>query len=631
VAERVPVWLAEVVRPKAAAPPWPDMLRAALAIAVPLAAGMALGHPALGSLPAMGGLMGVMVDTGGPYLARMKRVGTAAVFGGAPGLALGAMIHGRGWVAVLALVAAAGVSAVLSTLGATGSVTGLQLLVYTALGLGPLGAHRPWWTEVVGFVAGAVWALMLLIPGWLLGPRAAEQHAVAGVYRALADDLRAIGTPSGPQANRDVTAALNRAYDMVLSARSTMGGRSKPLRRLTALLNASHLVSEATVTLRVDQRRPPPLITGILDLLADAIDERAPVPVIPPPWGTSHGDRALRDTLVALAELLSGGGRATTTPVARASLRERVAAAVDQLRPGTLGQTFALRLMACTGVAAAASEVLPLQRSYWVLLTTVIVLKPDYGSVFGRALQRGIGTIVGAGLGAVILVLVPYGPWLLVPFALLAALLPYGRARSFGLAAVFLTPVVVLLTDILTHTGWKLAEDRLLDTVLGCVVVLVVGYAPWPVSWHSHLPARLATTIQTVAAYLDEALIPGTSGTGSAVPQRSRMRRRASRAISDLRAEFQRTMSEPTRIRRRAAALWPAVVGLEAVVEVVTATAVRIGRGAPAPDPEAVHQLAAALSAAAEDQLRGPLPDDPELKPVTSAVHSVLSVLAAGA
>ena len=136
--------------------------------------------------------------------------------------------------------------------------------------------------------------------------------------------------------------------------------------------------------------------------------------------------------------------------------------------------------MLCTGVAAVLSEVLPLQRSYWLVLTVGIILKPDYGSVFARALQRAIGTVVGAVLGAAILVIVPYGPWLLLPFGVLAALLPFARARNFGLVATFLTPLVVLLIDLLTPIGWQLAEARLVDTVLASGVVLVVGYAPWP-------------------------------------------------------------------------------------------------------------------------------------------------------
>jgi len=87
--------------------------------------------------------------------------------------------------------------------------------------------------------------------------------------------------------------------------------------------------------------------------------------------------------------------------------------------------------------------------------------QPDFGSVFARAVQRGLGTVTGAVLGAVIIVVVPYGPWLLIPFGLLAALLPYGRSRNYGLMSVFLTPLVVVLIDLLAPGGWRLAEDRL--------------------------------------------------------------------------------------------------------------------------------------------------------------------------
>ena len=113
----VPEWLAEVVRPRRAPVPWPEMARAALAICVPLSVSFAAGRPALGVLPATGGLLGTMADAGGPYLSRVKRVCSAAVFGGAPGLAIGAVTHGHGWLAVVALVVVAGVSGLLSARG----------------------------------------------------------------------------------------------------------------------------------------------------------------------------------------------------------------------------------------------------------------------------------------------------------------------------------------------------------------------------------------------------------------------------------------------------------------------------------------------------------------------------------
>ncbi len=139
----VPEWLAEVMRPKKAPAPWGTMARAVLALWVPLAVAFATGRRELALLPAMGALLSVTIDNGGPYWPRVERIGAAAVFGGAPGLLIGTLIHGRGWVAVVAVVAVAGVSAVLARLGGVGSVTGLQLFVYSALGLGPLGRCGP--------------------------------------------------------------------------------------------------------------------------------------------------------------------------------------------------------------------------------------------------------------------------------------------------------------------------------------------------------------------------------------------------------------------------------------------------------------------------------------------------------
>ena len=72
--------------------------------------------------------------------------------------------------------------------------------------------------------------------------------------------------------------------------------------------------------------------------------------------------------------------------------------------------------------------------------------------------------MAGAVAGAVLLVLI-HGTWLLIPFGILAVLLPFGRSRNYGLLSAFLTPlVVVVLIDLLSPAGWRLAEDRLIDT-----------------------------------------------------------------------------------------------------------------------------------------------------------------------
>jgi uncharacterized membrane protein YccC len=672
----VPEWLAEVMRPKKASPPWGTMVRAVFAVWVPLAVGFAAGRRELGLLPALGGLLSVTIDSGGAYWARVELIGTAAILGSAPGLLIGTLIHGRGWWVVLAVVLIAAVSAILARLGALGSVTGLQLFIYSAIGLGPLGLLRPWWQTVVQFLVGVAWALLLITPGYLLSPVSAQRKAVAEVYYSLARGLRLIGTPGIAGVPAALTAALNAAYDAVLTGRSTAGGRSRRSMHLMAVLNVSHQFSEAGAALRVTGERVPPLVTAEIQRFGDAIladngpgsgvlgfgrrhAARPQLPVIPPPWSSSPGALALREAMVNFTRVLAGGWTpASVLPApaaAEASRRERLRAraerVAEQLIGGRIAWEFTIRLMLCTGVAAVASEVLPLSRSYWVILTVVIILKPDYGSVFARAVQRAVGTMVGAVLGTVILIAVPYGPWLLLPFGVLAALLPYAKARNYGLVATFLTPLVVLLIDLLDVTGWRLAEVRLLDTLLASVIVLLIGYAPWPSAWQAHLPGQFAETLRSVCAYMDQALVEmpaariALSGTtrpqahvpGEAPVLRSRLRRGAYQSLSNLRTEFQRSMSEPPSVSRRAAAWWPAVVSLQEVMDVVTATAVAIGQGAPVPSASSVHALSGTLRSVADaiethtpPRLAGPLPTDPELDAVTASVRSVLSALIKG-
>jgi uncharacterized membrane protein YccC len=621
----VPEWLAEVVRPRRAPVPWPEMARAALAICVPLSVAFAAGRGTLGVLPATGGLLGTMADAGGPYLSRVKRVCSAAVFGGAAGLTIGAVTHGHGWLAVVALVVVAGVSGLLSARGDIGSVTGLQLLVYTSLGAGPVGALRPVWHTAAGFLVGVVWALILILPGWLRAPYGREQRDVAAVYDALAGLLRSVGGGEFTAARQALTTALNTAYDELLTARSTATGLNRQRARLLAALNASHLMAEATVAVGLAGTRPPPLVIDVVSRLADAIRTESPPPMIPPPWDESPAMLTLRDSMADAARALS---------------RQWYHAWPGAGRPPAAGRVswiFTLRLMACMGAAGVVSEVLPLQRSYWVPLTVAIVLKPDYGSVFARALQRGIGTVVGAVAGAVLLVLV-HGTWLLIPFGVLAALLPFGRSRNYGLLATFLTPLVVVLIDLLSPGGWRLAEDRLIDTLIGCAIVLLIGFAPWPMSWYSHLPPLYARAALDVCRYMQEALGGSADAdrSGDAPLVRSRMRRSTYRALADLRAEFQRTMSEPPSISRRATAWWPAVIALEQVMDAITATALAVSRGAQVP-PSGVRQLCDALRAVSEAAATGSalakapeLPDDETLRPVTDAVRALLGVLGTG-
>jgi uncharacterized membrane protein YccC len=251
-------------------------------------------------------------------------------------------------------------------------------------------------------------------------------------------------------------------------------------------------------------------------------------------------------------------------------------------------RAFAVRLALCMAIAEVARQLLPIQRPYWVLLTVAIVLKPDFGSVFTRAIQRGAGTLLGVLLGSLLLAVIPRSPWLLVAMVVAAGLLPWARAANFGLFSVFQTPLVILLLDLAVPGGPQLVGARLADTLIGCAIVLVFGYLLWPQTWRAPLDDALRAAALALDAFVDAAF------TGDPA-ERRRARRRNYRALTELQTQLQRRLAEPPPISTRAAAWWPVIVQLERTSDAVTEAVIAAHEGEPAPDLAQVAVLRRAI------------------------------------
>ncbi|MGW4667932.1 FUSC family protein [Streptosporangium sandarakinum] len=600
LADAAPGWLVETVRPVPAKPAWWPMVRMALAVTVPLLVALVAGNLALGLLPSMGAMGPGLANRGGPYRERVARIGLVGL-GGAAGYAIGAMVRGHGWWTVPVIVVVSVVSALISTIGAKGSLAGLQLVVMAVISTGIplpggplLGAAQ--------FLLGVAWVIVLGVADWPLRSRNPEESATVTVYRALdrliddrdADALAAFDT------------ALESGYDAVFGARSASAGQDPGQTRLIALLNQASLIRNALISLGQEGRDPPEGTAAAVEEITAALDEgRAPHP---PPrlLGESPALRALNSAVDGAVELASGGDVETEQlPYRPVGYGERFRNAWAKMWYGHFTRKYAVRLALCMGVATAISEFGLFERSYWMVLTVALVLKPDFGSVFARALQRALGTFAGTFVGVAVLLVVPYGPLILVPIAVFAALIPYGLQRNWGLMSTFQAPLVLFLVDLLTRGGPRLAEVRLVDTVAGCVIVLLLGYLPWPGSWHAPVRGPFADAVSATARYLRGAFDPGN-------PDRPVYRRKAYEAMSDLRVVFQRAVTEPPTVSRRITTWMPAMTALEKVADTTAATVARAEHGASPPPPEAVRALADSLEEIAEAIRRRRVPAEPE-------------------
>ncbi|MFE6868962.1 FUSC family protein [Kitasatospora sp. NPDC057692] len=621
-----PKWLTAGLRPQPAPVPWAAVARAAVALGAPLAVGLAAGRPVYGALASMGALSAVIGDTADAYRMRVFNIAVPQLFG-AVGVALGTVVFGRDWTAVAVLTLVALVSGMISSIGSVASVSGLLLLLNAVVGAG-LPMPRPWWTAPLLLLAGGAVVLLLTLFAWPLRGGVPERAAVAGSYRAVAAFVRAAGTPEHDERRLAVTQSLNSSYDLLLAHRTRRHGRSPGLARLIARLNALIPVVEAASAAKlrpVDRLGPlPEAYPAAVLRLADAVEHgrAAPAPdedpaaflTLPPPTGPSERalDQALRYAAAVDAE--PGRGDADPDRLGRpAAPGERVRQAARAALLSGASWRYGLRLALCIGLAQALVSVLPVPRSYWVALTVTFVLKPDFGSVFSRAVLRAFGTALGLLIAIPVLAEVPRGWWDVPTIALLATLIPAFSAKGYAFQTAAITPVILLLSDLLNHQGFGLVLPRLYDSLIGCGIALVAGYLCWPESWHTRIGDRLADAVADTAGYVALAFA---AAPGRDQPSRPRRRRRLYRDLSAVRSEFQRALTEPPPTGTRAAAWWPLVIAVERVVEATTATRVRVEHGVPAPPAQEVAAIAGDLAALAEALRTGnPLPAPPDGAP----------------
>ncbi|MGH4031401.1 FUSC family protein [Actinomycetota bacterium Odt1-20B] len=410
------------------------------------------------------------------------------------------------------------------------------------------------------------------------------------VHREPAGNTSPTPEPSPwPQARRTVTSAMNHAYDLLVVRRlRPPRARSVPA-VLTARLDALVEVIAAAPAVRHAPSPPPPEYAQALRSLADAVERGAPEAEfgsLPAP--RTPQDRALRaalDHTVLDHAAPDGDARPTRPdPVAprrlgpHAPVRTRLRTALGRTLRDPESWQYALRLTACVTAAQTVASLTSLPRAPWLVLTVALIVRPDLGTVTGRTLLRCLGTVGGLLVGYAALTVLP-GAWPRIAAVVVftAALQAVGR-RNYALQTLCLTPIMILLADRMGHQGTTLLGARLLDTLVGCAIALVVGYLLWPEHRAPHVPDRLAALHHDLAAYAEHARTPAPDPLDQHL-----LRRRIHRQLAALQEEFLRARTDP-RLRATLDRYEPLLTEAAEKAERIAAAAARHpGRGTAAP------------------------------------------------
>jgi uncharacterized membrane protein YccC len=151
----------------------------------------------------------------------------------------------------------------------------------------------------------------------------------------------------------------------------------------------------------------------------------------------------------------------------------------------------ALRVTIAVGAGFWLGRLLPLTNAYWIVMTTVIILKPGYSLTKQRNTQRIIGTAIGCAACVALILAVKQPPLLLViMFACMVmsySLLLFNYTASVAFTSAF----VLLMFHLLAPGSMRLIGERAIDTAVGSMIAIAASHLfPY---WEYRLMGKLVT------------------------------------------------------------------------------------------------------------------------------------------
>jgi len=185
----------------------------------------------------------------------------------------------------------------------------------------------------------------------------------------------------------------------------------------------------------------------------------------------------------------------------------------------------------------------PSKYSYWLFLTLVIVARPKFSITWKRNLQRLKGSMGGVVIGLIIIYFVK-SPAVLLSFSVVFLLGFYAFNRlNYTVSVLCITPAVILTLGSYQGHFDHLVHDRIIFTVLGCVIAIFATYL-FPI-WDSHqLRAKITDAVKASIRYLEVAI----QNQAERDENQSRMaRKNANLSLSGLSEAIESASQEPMR------------------------------------------------------------------------------------
>lgn len=203
-----------------------------------------------------------------------------------------------------------------------------------------------------------------------------------------------------------------------------------------------------------------------------------------------------------------------------------------------------VRIALVAMIGYALGYVFNIENAYWILLTVIVIMRPNFGLTKTRFKQRTTGTLIGGALAFVIVYFIRdttvYAVLSIICFVIGFSMIQ----RNYKAAASFITLYVLFIYALLRPNVFDVIQFRVIDTLIGAGLAFGANLLLWP-SWEvKSIDKTVLEAIRNNRLYLEE-IGQFYNAKGEPTSEYKLTRKSAFLAMSDLSSSFQRMTQEP--------------------------------------------------------------------------------------
>src|SRR2546421_3160517 len=564
-------------------------LRNSIGVVLPLVAGFTLNMPRGGVVVASGALNVAYSDGSDSYAQRAKRMLSSSALC-AMAVLLGALSGSHNVAAVIIATVWAFAAGMLVAAGTTaadlGVISLVTLLIYAAQ---PLTAQQALISSGLA-LGGGLLQTAVSVALWPVQRYDPERRALANFFLELARAAeQPLSATSAPPATvhstqaQEALSSLDRERPIEAVRYRALLSQAERIRLSLLMLSRLHLrmqresaVHSGVQILRDYLKKAAQTLHAIGDSLISGMSPAAYQEILAACETLTHRLRQESDSLhpsflapVAKdarfqMDALNGQLRAAldlaanATPTGQAAFVKQQAQQPWSLRFSGLMATLranlnlqsavfrhAIRLATLVALGDSLERAFYWHRSYWLPMTIVLVLKPEFTTTFSRGLLRIGGTIVGLFLATALFRILPESQTLqVVRIFVFTLLLRWVGPANYGIFAAAISALVVLLIAITGVSPKEVIWARGINTAAGGALALL---ADWilPTWERTQVSDRIAAMLDAYREYfhsLSETYVRNETSNASEL---DRVRLSARMARTNLEASIDRLGAEP--------------------------------------------------------------------------------------